>query len=153
MAMATRFNLERVKHNFSEVVKRDLPVLLANQAKNFFAQAWQKQGFDDGGVIPWAVPQRRIPGTAAYRYPAGRDLGRRTRATLVKSGRLRRAVQNSVREVRFEYIRLVVEVPYAMYHNKGTGTLPRREFMADSRTLRRMQIEKISATIDKIWKE
>ena len=152
--MATKFNLDRVRHNFSQVVKIDLTTVLANQAQNFFAQPWQKQGFDDGGVIPWAVPQRRVPGTAAYRYPAGRDLGRRTRATLVKSGRLRRAVQNSVREVRFEYIRLVVEVPYAMYHNKGTGeVLPQREFMADSRTLRRLQIEKINVTIEKIWKE
>ena len=153
MTMATRFGIERVRSNFNEIVKKDLPVVLANQAQNFFAGAWRKQGFDDGGLVPWRVPQRRILGTPAYDYPLTRDLGRRTRATLVKSGRLRRAVQNCIREVRFDHIRLVVEVPYAVYHNKGTDRLPQREFMGDSRTLRRMQVEKINQAVDKIWKK
>jgi hypothetical protein len=150
--VATKFNLDRVRENFTKIVKRDLPRVLANQAQNFFAGSWRKQGFDDGGIVLWVVPQRRIPGTRAYKYPRSRDLGRRTRATLVKTGRLRRAVQNSVRKVTFEHIWLVVEVPYAAYHNKGTSKLPKREFMGDSRTLRRIQVEKIDEEVDKIWR-
>lgn len=149
--MDKKFSFDRVKADF-ERARQELPILLGNQAKNFFAGSWQIQGFEDDGIQSWAEPCRRIPGTRAYKYPKRRDLGRRTRATLVKSGRLRRAVQDSVREVTFERVRLVVDVPYASAHNEGDGHLPQRKFMGDSATLRNMQRNMISKTIDKLWR-
>lgn len=148
--MADRFNFSRVKRNM-EQVKKELPVILANQAQNFFADSWKKQGWDDGGLKVWQTPNRKIPGTKEYEYPKKKGLGRRTRATLVQSGRLRRAIASSIRQKSFSMIRLVVAVPYAKYHNEGTDTIPKRQFMGDSRTLRRIQVESINKTVDKIW--
>lgn len=169
------------KFNFDQVlaktlqVRRDLPVILSNQAQNFFTASWRKKGWDDGGVHPWA--ERR--GSS----------GGKKRALLVKTGRLRRAVSSSIRQRSFEKIRLVVDVPYAAIHNEGgivhkpamekvlhfskggrfskmakakyaqkvmipahDVRIPKRQFMGDSRTLRDMQIKTITKTVDTIWR-
>jgi phage gpG-like protein len=146
-----KFNFDRVRKNFDQV-KQDLPTLLANQAQNFFAKSWNKQGWDDGNVKEWKEVQRRIIGTPAFKYPKNKDLPRRTRAILVKSGRLRRAVQNSIRSATWSRVQLTVDVPYAAYHNKGEGRLPKRKFMGNSQTLARLHRQKITTTVNRIWK-
>lgn len=103
--MATRFDFDRVKKNI-ERMKKTLPVLLANQAQNFFTDSWKKQGWDDNGVKRW--PKRKSNGK--------KSIGR---ATLVKSGKLRRAVGQSIRLKSFDKIKLVVALPYAAVHNDG----------------------------------
>jgi hypothetical protein len=146
--MSNPFNLDLVKSNFDELVKTDLPVRLANISRNFFAASWKKQGWDDGGVSPWAEVQRRMAPTKAFRYskPAAR-----TRAILVRSGFLRRAVMNSVEESTFNRIRLTVRATYAGYLNEGTDKMAAREFVGDSKTLSDMIENKIEQTVDKIW--
>jgi len=49
------------------------------------------------------------------------DTGKKSegRALLVKSGKLRRAVEQSIRLKSFEKIQLVVALPYAEVHNEG----------------------------------
>lgn len=148
--MANKFNFDRVKRNLDRV-KKQVPTILANQAQNFFVESWKKQGWDDNGVKQWAVPKRRVPGTPEYEYPKKRGLSRRVKPTLVKTGRLRRAVSHSIRQKTFNTIKLAVDVPYAQYHNEGTNRLPKRQFMGDSRTLRKMQLLTIYKEIDFIW--
>jgi phage gpG-like protein len=129
-------------------LKTQLPVILANQAQNYFTDSWRQQGWDGAA---WEIPKRRIKDTPEWKYPKKKDLGRRTRATLVKTGRLRRAVSNSIRQATFDRVRLVVAVPYAAAHNEGTDKIPKREFMGDSPLLRQKQIQTIQKEIDKIW--
>lgn len=87
-------------------VKKTLPVLLANQAQNFFVASWKKQGWDDKTIQRW--PKRKDNGPRS-----------KGRAILVKSGKLRRAVGQSIRVKTFEKIQLVVALPYAAVHNEG----------------------------------
>ena len=139
--MASKFNFERVLSNMQKV-KSDLPVLLANQAQNFFAGSWKKQGFTDSSLSMWKQRKKETKKTIG-------------KAILVSTGKLRRAVQNSIREKNFNNIRLVVDggsIPYAKRHNEGDEIMPQRKFMGDSKELRKEQRKLITNTIDKIWK-
>lgn len=140
-----RFGFGQVRLNI-ERMKIDLPVVLAKQAEGFFTDSWAKQGWDGQ---KWKEPQRKIPGTYAYKYakPAAR-----TRATLVQTGALRRAVSNSIRSQTFNSIRLVVDLPYAAAHNDGEGSMPQRTYMKDSPILRIKQQEKIKQFTDSVWR-
>jgi phage gpG-like protein len=137
----SKFKFDRVIKNM-EAVKREAPQILANQAQTFFADTFNKQGFTDGSLQKW---KERKNDTKK------RDSGR---AILVKSGNLRKAVANSIRSATFDNIRLVVDgkFSYGKYHNEGTDKLPKREFMGDSKTLRKMQKGKLKKMIDKIWR-
>lgn len=147
--MSEQFNFHKVLLHLDQV-KKELPPILANQAQRFFANTWQTNGLNGSWEgKEWETPKRRIEGTPEYKYPK-RGL-QRTRATLVKSGALRRAVAQSVRLVSFEKIELVVGIPYAAYHNEGTDKIPQRQFMGHGPTLEKKQIEKIEQYINKIW--
>lgn len=130
-------------------MKRDLPVLLANQAQRYFTATFKEQGFDGNG---WKEVKRRIEGTPEWKYPKTKGLSRRTTPILVRTGKLRRAVSNSIRNATFESVKLVAPIPYASYQNEGTDKIPKRKFMGDSQTLRRKQRELIEKNIDKAFK-
>lgn len=147
--MANQFGTDRILRNM-QLLKNDIPTVLANQAQNYFTNSWRQQGWDGQ---PWETPKRRITGTPEWKYPKKRGLARRTRATLVQTGKLRRAVSNSIRRATFEKIQLVVAIPYAAAHNEGTDKIPKREFMGDSPLLRKKQLQTIKREIDKVWKK
>lgn len=106
--MANKFGFDKVLRNV-EQMKKSLPPLLANQAQTFFVNSWKQQGWTNTTLERW--PKRKD----------GKDPGR---ATLVKSGKLRRAVNQSIRFKTFEKIQLVVALPYAAVHNEGyNGTV------------------------------
>jgi len=139
--MADKFNLDRVLRNM-ERLKKELPVVLANEAQNFFAGSWKSQGFTDKSLNPWAPRAKETKKTKG-------------KAIMVSTGKLRRAVQNSIREKSFSKIRLVIDggsIPYAARHNNGDDVMPKRQFMGDSETLRKQQRKTIVNQIDKIWK-
>lgn len=139
--MADKFNFNRVRQNF-ERVKRELPILVANDTQNFFAKNFSNQGFDDGGLKPWLKRKKETKKTI------GKNI-------LVGTGKLRRAVQNSSREKTWDKIRFVIDggsIPYAKVHNEGSDKMPQRQFIGDSKTLRLIQVKRIKGTIDKIWK-
>lgn len=137
----SQFKFDRVLQNM-EQLKRELPPVLANQAQNYFVQAFTAQGL---GGKKWKEVQRRIPGTKAYKYPKNKGLSRRTKPILVETGKLRRAVSNSIRQAQFDKIRLVVDLPYADRQNQD------RPFMADTNELRSKQRTTIINYIDKVW--
>ena len=138
------FSFWKVQSNV-ERLKEELPVLLANQAENYFVSSWRKNGWDGN---QWAEVQRRMSPTKAYKYATPAD---RTRHILVKTGTLRRAVGQLVRSISFEQSRLVADVPYAGYLNDGTDKMPARPFMKDSPILREKQIDLINKEITKVW--
>ena len=128
-----------------ESVQKTLPSVLANTGTNFFIGNFDKEGFDDGGLKKWKTPERKIQGTPSFKYPKTKGLGRRTRKTLIQTGKLKRAVNKSVTEKSFKRIVWRInpsEVPYASVHNKGLKAgrgngfmMPKREYMGRSRTL------------------
>jgi phage gpG-like protein len=141
----TKFKL-REKIEKVEAMKRTLPIVLANQARTFFVDSWDRQGFNDVGLMPWPPRKEETSETEG-------------KAILVASGALRRAVRNSIRDVSFDKIRLVVDLPYAAIHNEGGAGLafgkypfvmPQRKFMGQSRALAALQVETIKKYLAKI---
>ena len=139
------------KFNFDQVIKKleqaksSLPKVLANDTKKFFLASWQKQGWDNGGVKVWSPRKYN-----KNKRSAGR-------AILVKSGALRRAVNASLKSATFDSIKFSVDLPYAAIHNEGLKmkngkNMPKRQYMGDSESLRKIQKEKIQKSIDKIFK-
>lgn len=131
--------------------KVDLALPLANIAKNDFLNNFKQEGFNGQ---KWKTPKRKIPGTPAYKYPKNKGLSRRTKPTLSGTGRLRRDVANSVnsgkKNSNLSYT-LVVNNPYAEYHDNGTGSLPRRQFIGTTESLNRQLMGRIIKELDKIW--
>ena len=146
--MANKFNFDKVIANLQRT-KRDLPVKLANETKNYFLSSWQKQGWDGQ---KWQEPLRKKKKGGSSRNNS---------ATLVQSGRLRRDVANSLRQATFDKIFFRVDNPYAQIHNEGgTGRafgkhsfkMPKRQFIGQTNELRNKQIAIIKQYIGGIWR-
>jgi len=157
--------MARNKFNFAEIkervtkMKNVLPPVLANQAKNYFVGNFSNQSFDGQ---KWQEVNRRIPGTSAYKYPKKKDLGRRRRPILIGKGstKLRRATANSIRVQKWPIVRLVVDLPYARIHNEGLRgrafgkygfTMPKRQYIGQTKKLTDMQLKKVKSYSRKIW--
>jgi phage gpG-like protein len=82
--------------------KKKLPRVIANIALNHFKKSFIKGGFTDGGFEKW--PERKNDKTPG-------------RATLVKSGQLRRSTR--IAEANERRILIVNALPYAYIHNDG----------------------------------
>lgn len=124
-----------------EKTQKQLPSLIANEGTKFFVGSFDKEGFTDVSLSKWKTPLRKIPGTSEFKYPKKRDLGRRTRKILVKTGRFRRATNNSVIERTFKRVVWRInpsEVPYAARHNYGLHGMPERKVIGESKTLNRI---------------
>lgn len=151
------FELDKVIARM-EQVKRDLPKALANDAQRFFNERFVKQDWDG---VPWQTPKRKIPGTKEWKYPIKGAEARRSRAILTgrgisRTGHLRRNVADSLETISFNEIRFNVKSPYAAIHNYGLkmargGTMPKRQFMGDSKILRQKLQKKIETAVNKIW--
>ena len=117
------FRLDKKRVNFTRFKKR-VPVLLANESRNHFVLGFRKGGGQTdqskGGWRP-------------------RKGGRDSRAILVKSG----ALKNDVRVLVSRWARIVVgslHLPYARRHNEGLAGMPQREFVGESRSLKRKHL-------------
>jgi phage gpG-like protein len=123
-------------------VKSSLPTVLANEGTKFFVGSFTQQGFTDTSFNAWK-PRKLVKGR----------LKNTNRRILVKTGRLRRAVNNSVKEKSFKRIVWNVnnsEVPYAGYQNYGDKFLPQRKFMGESKKLNSIFKEKITRAFKSI---
>lgn len=131
--MANRFNFGEIAQKIKSI---DLSLDLANTAKNEFLNNFKTQSFNGK---PW---QKR-----KSTKDAGRNL-------LVKSGRLRRDVSNSVstghKNSNMSYT-LIVNNPYADYNNEGTGRLPKRQFVGTTEELNKKLLLKINQRLKQAW--
>ena len=150
-----RFNFAEVRQKLLQT-RRELLVLLSNQAQNYFVSSWQKQGFDGKS---WKEVQRRTPGTKSYKYPKSKGLQRRSSPILVGSGykvrggTLRREVSTMARtaQIKESGFRMVVNSDYAIYHNEGTPKMAQRRFVGQTNELTEMQKRTIAKVVDKMW--
>lgn len=149
--MDNKFHTGRILDNIKKM-KSDAPVKLANMTQRFFLSSFTDQGWNgDSGLNKWKEVQRRIPGTSEYKYPKTKQLSRRTSPILVRTGKLRRAVSDSIRLATFEKIRLTVPLEYGKYQNDGTSHMVKRKFMGDGPVLRKKQRELIINEVSKVW--
>lgn len=132
--------------------KRSLPIILGKEAKNFFLQAFRKGGFTDISFKRW-IPRRK-------RLAKGRTSATiKEAATLQKRGTLRRSIK--VRPATFRKIRIFTNLVYAAIHNfglkglafgKASFTMPKREFIGNSKVLERKLERTVLKQIDKVFK-
>lgn len=153
--MADKFNFDQIQKKLSQT-KRELLVLLTNQAQNYFVESFRKQGWNGE---PWEEVQRRKPGTKSYAYPKTRGLQRRTSPILigagykVRGGTLRRTISTMTRTrvISENSARMVVDLPYAVYLNEGTPNMPKRQFVGQTPELTQMQTNKVNEVMARIW--
>lgn len=149
MALVSQFNFQRVIANLQKV-KVELPKLLANDTKNHFVRSFNSSKWDGKD---WKEVERRKEGARVKK-------SRSTEHILVQSGRLRRALINSIKNADWAKIKLeLTDVPYARVHNEGLRAgrgsgfqMPKRQFVGDTKELRNIQISRIKSVVDKIWK-
>ena len=131
--MANKFNFGAMANKLKSI---DLSLDIANTAKNDFLANFKKESFD---------------GRAWQKRKSDKQAGRNL---LVKTGRLRRDVSNSVAEghknSNLSYT-LVVNNPYAAFNNEGTNKMPQRQFVGMTSELNKKLLIKINQRVIKIW--
>lgn len=140
--MAQGFQFDKIITNLNRV-KSEVPRKVANVTLNYFVRSWAKQGFDNHSWLPRKMETPKSQG----------------KAILVGTGKLRRAVQGSLRLATWDKIQFVVDLPYAGVHNYGLSagrgkgfTMPQRKFMGDGKELRDIQVKEYVRALNKIWK-
>lgn len=135
-----------------EVVKTELPTILANECVTFFKASFRKQGFDDGNLQKWKPRKGQISSGIAKVSKKSDS----SRAILVKSGDLRASINIEV--ANWKRIVISSKLPYSAIHNNGGKGLawgknafqmPQRKFMGRSRGLHNKLREKIELKINK----
>lgn len=139
MATYNQFEFDKIVAEMNKA-KVDLPKLIASDIRNYFVTSFKKQSFD--GEAWKNVKRREHPKTARDRKPI-----------LIQSGRLRRAVNESIRKTSWQEIVLGIDVPYAKYQNDGTEKIPQRKFMGDSKELQDKIYKRIDREMKKILKK
>lgn len=119
------FRINEKKAKFSRF-KKEVPILLANKSRNHFLEGFRRGGGQtDKSRSGWAPRKSR-------RQPS--------RAILVLSGALRRDIS-----VLFsQWSKIIVgsiNLPYSRRHNEGLAGMPQREFIGESRELKRKHIK------------
>lgn len=152
--MEDKFKFGQLKKNI-EQMKKELPVVLANQAQNYFVKSWDDQGYDGKG---WQDVKRHDKNTPEYKYPIGLQARKLSSPILVgvykgrSGGTLRRAVSRSIRKTTFTSVLLKVDLKYAAAQNEGNGNLQARPFMKESPILTQMHREKIKQYMSNLWR-
>lgn len=151
----SKFNFQRVIDNIDQV-KKELPVLLANDAQKYFLASFKDQGWNGN---PWEEVERRKPDTKAYKY--AKPVSKRTMPILQGTGLLRREVSliaaNAIITYdRFNFkVKLILDddmVPYGKFINEGTDNMVVRPFMKASPGLREILFNRIKRYMDNVWK-
>lgn len=128
-----RFNLNKIARKW-EVEKEKLATEIARKAENHFKDNFRLKGFLYESLELWQPRKKPDPG----------------RAMLVKSGRLKRGI-TAIPGTNFTRITIANDVPYAGYHNRGTGKLPQRKFIGESRALNIKIKQSIKSTLRKVF--
>lgn len=123
--------------------KRNVNILVGNEAKNFFQDNFKRQGFKDEKVNKWKKRKNKDSG----------------RAILVKTGALRRSIRVLSRGRNFLVVGSTKK--YAAVHNEGLRSgrprggsfnMPQRRFIGKSKTLDEKITKLIVKRISKAFK-
>ncbi len=153
-----------MKSKHKDEVERVLPTRIGNAAVNIFVQNFAMQGFDGGNVFTkWPEVERRLQGLSQsvkshrYKNTSSNNVSSQLSNILVRSGRGRKAVKNSlctpISSGGVIIIPFEVEAGYMQYHNEGgtkDGRPPQRKFMGDSEKLRTMINKEVQESFNRI---
>lgn len=105
-------------------LKRDLPYLIGNEAKNHFLEGFSKGGGQtDASISGWVKRKKNTDKNK-----------KKSRALLVSSSHLRGDIDT--RKTTFQEIVIgTQDTDYGIYHNEGRYPQPKREFLGDSMIL------------------
>jgi phage gpG-like protein len=134
--MQNPFNIQAkiVKLNAAKI---ELPKSLAEVGQTYFQQNFQKSQWNGNA---WA--QRKAG------YYANKMRGKHL---LVKTGNLRRALQNTIISYDWKKITWGIKgVDYAKYLNNGTSFMPQRQFIGINEELKAKIKKKIESEFNKI---
>lgn len=125
-------------------LQKSLPVLVGNEAKNFFQDSFRNQGFTDSGLKKW---KKRKGNTDPGR---GVLIGKGT-------GTLRNSIR--VKTATMKKILITSDLKYSAVHNYGlkTGrgkgfTMTKRQFMGKSKKLDGIIVKLIKNKVNEIMK-
>jgi phage gpG-like protein len=144
MAVKNKFDLKDKVKELQFRFNVTIPKTLAKDAKDFFVENFDKQGFDTGTIEKWKPRKSK----------------RFTHPILVKSGALKRSVR--VKSVSRKLIILSSELPYSRIHNDGLDGLafgkypfkmPKRQFMGHSPALTRKLQERLVSMINDVFQK
>lgn len=140
-------------------VERDAPRIIAKLATDHAREAFTNQGYTDTTLEPWVEVKRRKE-EAAVKGKRGKPLKRQpasyTRGILIGETR---ELKNSIRAIPTnDSVEIGSDKPYAKAHNWGTTTagrnnkvtIPKRQFIGDSKQLKSWIKRKFATDIRKI---
>lgn len=151
---------------------RKLPKILGVKAKNHFRKSFVDGGFTDNGLEKWLEVKRRQKSSGWYgkevrkegdKYKLFKSPAAKTRAILVGKGG--GTLKRSVKVIKSGWDHVVVGtrgVKYAEIHNEGLKgkvfgknefTMPKRQFIGNSRKLERELERVVIRELDKIFKK
>lgn len=121
MAKSNKFNLKQAEQKARKALEAAI-VDVGNTAKVFFVESFRKQGWDDQSVEHWKPRKKKT-----YRTRSGKVVDDTTRATLVKTGDLRRSIKRNPANRAALSIKISTDLAYAKIHNDG-GTINKAGF-------------------------
>jgi phage gpG-like protein len=155
MSKSNKFDLKQSEKKARKAMEAAI-VDVGNTAKVFFVQSFRKQGWDDKAVEKWKPRKKKT-----YKTKSGKTVDDTTRATLVKTGDLRRSIIRDPANRAALSIKIHSDLDYAKIHNDGlmgrawgrhTFKMPKRQFMGDSYNLNEQVKKVIVKRLDKIFK-
>jgi phage gpG-like protein len=145
MSKSNKFNLKQAEQKARKAMEAAI-VDVGNTAKVFFVQSFRKQGWDDKAVEKWKPRKKKT-----YKTKSGKTVDDTTRATLVKTGDLRRSIIRDPANRAALSIKIHSDLDYAARHNNGLKGMPKRQFMGDSYNLNEQVKKVIVKRLDKIF--
>ena len=132
------FNLKKLgKWREWKRYKRQIPKLVANDGVHIWLDSFKKEGFVTDPFEKWKDNARSTKNKKiAKGFSKNAKKGKKKLQILVESGDLKRAVSDSVHKAKWNKVEWRVKgIPYAEYHNEGTGKDVVRRFMGHSKVL------------------
>ena len=135
---------------------------VANTAVMHFKQSFQDEGFTDENLVKWKEVRRREDSRNFKTVARGKNKGtvraknaNGKRKILTGTGDLGRSIQSKIEPGK---VTVISDVPYASAHNEGTNnagrnrnvTIPKRQFIGDSKVLNEKINNVITDELDKI---
>ncbi|WP_066836451.1 hypothetical protein [Rufibacter ruber] len=131
MAGKDKFGFWKIKHEFINQ-KQDIAKSVAQHSLLFFRKNFNKEGTEKDGFTKWKERKWKV-----------------NRKLLVKSGDLRDGMY--VKSASFFKTVIQNDVPYGEYHQNGTATIDKREFLYASKTLDAQVIKLIENRLKKLF--
>ncbi len=138
--------LKQIAVEINDLADNEAPIVAGKTAADFFADNFQRQGFLNQTVSPWADVLRR---TKPRNTPKGQTAAGR-QILFGETRNLSRSIDYSTGKGK---VIVYSDVHYAPYHNQGADKLPKRQFIGDSDQLNKLVIDEIDRKLKNIPKK